>query len=136
MHNRSGARTSGRRSLVARLCVAMVGVGSLVVTRQAPAVDVTATGSEPVTAARTMSAFFVCTGGRSIRAVFNNGSRPRVALALSDGRYVVLPEAKSGSGARYANPEESFVFWSKGQTALIVERGKTTYAGCEKQGGS
>ena len=98
--------------------------------------NVIATGSDPITAARIMSAFFVCTGGRSIRAVFNNGSRPRVALILSDGRYVVLPEAKSGSGARYANREESFVFWNKGQTAFIVERGKTTYAGCEKQGGS
>ena len=70
------------------------------------------------------------------RAVFNNGSRPRVALTLSDGRYVVLPEAKSGSGARYANPKESCVFWDKGRTAFVVERGKTTYAGCEKQGGS
>jgi len=134
MHNRSGAR--GWPSFVARLCVAMVGVGSQVVTRQALAADVIATNSEPVTAARIMSAFFVCTGARSIRAVFNNGPRPRVALSLSDGRYVVLPEAKSGSGARYADREESFVFWNKGQTAFIVERGTTTYAGCEKQGGS
>jgi membrane-bound inhibitor of C-type lysozyme len=93
---------------------------------------VIATGSEPVTAARTLSAFFVCTGGRSIRAVFNNGSRPRVALTLSDGRYVVLPEAKSGSGARYANQEESFLFWDKVQRAFIVEGGKTTYVRCEK----
>jgi membrane-bound inhibitor of C-type lysozyme len=97
---------------------------------------VIATPSEPVTAAKTLSAFFVCMGGRSIRAVFNNGSPPRVELTLSDGRYVVLPEAKSGSGARYANQEESFVFWNKGQTAFIVERRKTTYAGCKKQGGS
>jgi membrane-bound inhibitor of C-type lysozyme len=98
--------------------------------------NVVAMPSEPATAARTLSAFFVCTGGHSIRAVFNNGSRPRVELTLSDGRYVVLPQAKSGSGARYANQEESFVFWNKGQTAFIVERGKTTYAGCEKQDGS
>lgn len=50
--------------------------------QQALAAYVIATRSEPVTAARTMNAFFVCTGGRPIRAVFNTGSRPRVASSL------------------------------------------------------
>ena len=79
-----------------------MGIVSLVVTQQALAAYVIATGSEPVTAAITMSVFFVCTGGRSVRVVFNNGSYLHVKLTLPDVRYVVLPEAKSGSGARYA----------------------------------
>jgi membrane-bound inhibitor of C-type lysozyme len=53
-----------------------------------------------------------------------------VRLALSDGRKVTLPQAMSGSGARYANADESIVFWNKGNTAFIEEKGKTTYEGC------
>jgi membrane-bound inhibitor of C-type lysozyme len=37
----------------------------------------------------------------------------------------------SGSGARYANSDETFVFWNKGDTAFITEgNGKETYSGC------
>lgn len=50
--------------------------------QQALAAYVIATRSEPVTAARPMSASFACTRGRPIRAVFNNGSRPRAASSL------------------------------------------------------
>jgi membrane-bound inhibitor of C-type lysozyme len=32
-----------------------------------------------------------------------------------------LPQVISGSGARYANADESFVFWNKGDTAFITE---------------
>jgi membrane-bound inhibitor of C-type lysozyme len=36
----------------------------------------------------------------------------------------------SGSGARYANADESFVFWNKGDTAFITEGGgKEIYSG-------
>ena len=38
----------------------------------------------------------------------------------------------SGSGARYANKDETFVFWNKGDTAFVTEGndGKDTYSGC------
>ncbi len=58
-----------------------------------------------------------------------------VALSLSDGRAISLPQTISGSGIRYANTNETFVFWSKGNGAFI-EEGATaasttqTYAGC------
>ena len=51
-------------------------------------------------------------------------------LVLSDGRVLRLPQALSASGARYANAAESIVFWNKGNTAFIEEKGKTTYDGC------
>ena len=38
--------------------------------------------------------------------------------------------ALSASGARYANPDESLVFWNKGNTAFLEARGQTTIAGC------
>jgi membrane-bound inhibitor of C-type lysozyme len=47
-----------------------------------------------------------------------NGS---AALVLSDGRSMTLPQTISGSGIRYANADESVVFWSKGNTAFITE---------------
>ena len=38
----------------------------------------------------------------------------------------------SASGARYANKDETFVFWNKGDTAFVTEGkdGKETYSGC------
>jgi membrane-bound inhibitor of C-type lysozyme len=56
--------------------------------------------------------------------------KDRVNLILSDGRQLTVPHAISADGARYANANESFVFWNKGNTAFIQEQGTTTYAGC------
>lgn len=52
-------------------------------------------------------------------------------LMLSDGRVLTVPQATSASGARYAVPDESLVFWNKGDTAFVIENGATTYADCE-----
>ena len=84
----------------------------------------------PATAGTVIRAVFRCEGGRSIDALFSNGTRSSVSLALSDGRTLSLPQAQSASGARYAGADESFVFWNKGNTAFIDEGGRTTYAGC------
>ena len=77
----------------------------------------------------TAEATFACKGGKTIEATFYADS---VALKLSDGRSLKLKQAMSGSGARYANEDESFVFWNKGDTAFITEGadGKETYSGC------
>lgn len=64
------------------------------------------------------AATFKCQGGKTIDATFYADS---VDLKLSDGRAMKLPQAMSGSGARYANKDESFVFWNKGDTAFITE---------------
>ena len=77
-----------------------------------------------------VKARFACSGGKSIDAVFVNGASSRVDLVLSDGRRLSLPQAASGSGARYANADGSVVFWNKGNTAFLEERGKATYDGC------
>ena len=77
-----------------------------------------------------IKARFACSGDKSIDATFVNGTIDTVDLKLSDGRSMSLAETRSGSGARYANADESFVFWNKGNTAFIEESGKTTYDGC------
>jgi len=71
-----------------------------------------------------------CDGGRKVRAVFATGPQPGVELTLSDGRKLALPQVISASGARYANGDESVVFWNKGRTAFVEEAGQQTYSGC------
>ena len=87
-------------------------------------------GTSTSTAPSTIHALFTCDAGETIAAVFHNGPQSSVELTLSDGRKLTLPQVLSGSGARYANGDESFVFWNKGNTAFIVENGKTTYSDC------
>jgi membrane-bound inhibitor of C-type lysozyme len=78
---------------------------------------------------------FACSAGKTIRAQFYQDS---VALELSDGRHLTVPHAISADGARYANADETFVFWTRGQGAFIEEGPQatsgsaqaTTYADC------
>ena len=74
-----------------------------------------------------------CAGGKHIDAAFFNARPSHVELALSDGRRLVLPQAPSGSGARYASAGERTVFWNKGDTAFVDEQGRQTYADCRAQ---
>lgn len=76
-----------------------------------------------------ITAVFTCEGGRSMDVTFDN-EKDTVRLILSDGRDLTVPRAISASGARYANMDESFVFWNKGDSAFIEELGTMTYSGC------
>lgn len=75
------------------------------------------------------TATFVCAEDKSIVAKFYPDE---VALTLNDGRDLALPQVISGSGARYANADESIVFWNKGNTAFLTEGtdDKVTYKDC------
>jgi membrane-bound inhibitor of C-type lysozyme len=86
---------------------------------------------------------YACQHGKTIVAEYFEGKASvapdgipvpggRVSLALSDGRRLILPQTLSGSGIRYADAGESFVFWSKGDTAFIEEgpNQTQTYRGC------
>jgi membrane-bound inhibitor of C-type lysozyme len=75
---------------------------------------------------------FVCDNSKSITATFYTGTDKFVDLSLSDGRILTVPHAISASGARYANSNETFVFWNKGDTAFITEGkdGETTFTNC------
>jgi membrane-bound inhibitor of C-type lysozyme len=89
----------------------------------------------PVPAAGTVKAdtnvaVFVCDDSKSIKATFYPSNDTHVDLHLSDGRILAVPHAISASGARYANADESFVFWNKGDTAFVTENGTTTYQNC------
>lgn len=72
---------------------------------------------------------YACAGGKTIEATYY---ADKVAIVLSDGRSLTLPQTLSGSGIRYANADESVVFWSKGNDAFVTEGDpdKPTYADC------
>lgn len=85
-----------------------------------------ATSEAPIATAR-----FACDHGRRIQASFyQSPATGHVRLSLSGGRSLTLPHVISADGARYANSDESFVFWNKGTGATITENGRPTYTGC------
>lgn len=73
------------------------------------------------------TATYLCDQGKMVKAAYYTDS---VELTLNDGTAMTLPHAMSASGARYANSDETFVFWNKGNTAFIEENGTQTYIGC------
>lgn len=81
----------------------------------------------PTAQEATADVTYACKKGTSIQAVYHEG---KVDLFLPDQRHIVLPQVIAASGARYANPDESFVFWNKGETAFITEGKTTTYEDC------
>jgi membrane-bound inhibitor of C-type lysozyme len=60
----------------------------------------------------------------------NGGS---VDVAIDGGAMMSLNQTISGSGIRYANQDESFIFWSKGEEALIMRNNSMdpNYTNCK-----
>lgn len=81
--------------------------------------------------ANVISATFVCADNITIKADFYNEEPAKVKLETSDGRKLEIPRSISASGARYANEDESLVFWNKGDTAFMQENGQITIDGCK-----
>ncbi len=86
---------------------------------------------------------YLCDGNKTIEAAFYKGEQKpvkageipilsgRVRIVLSDGRSFDLPQTISADGGRYANNDESFVFWSKGNGAIVLENNiEKDYKGC------
>jgi membrane-bound inhibitor of C-type lysozyme len=65
------------------------------------------------------SVTFSCAGNKTIQVLFFDD---KVEITLSGGRHMLLLQAISASGARYAKTDESFVFWTKGNTAFILKK--------------
>lgn len=58
-----------------------------------------------------------------------------VVVTQGDGTRHTLQQTASGSGIRYANQSETFVFWSKGDGAFVEEGPSQTetYSNCTSQ---
>ncbi len=90
------------------------------------------------------TAQYACNSGKSITTSFYEGtatpaSGPNMPptpggtahIVLSDGRTFDLSQTISADGARYASTDGAFVFWTKGNGALVLEHtNQQTYVGC------
>lgn len=81
-----------------------------------------------------VTAVFACANNISIATTFTNTDNPEnntIDLNINNGeRKMTLNQVVSASGARYANEDESFVFWNKGNTAFIEENGEIIIDNC------
>lgn len=91
-------------------------------TAVAPAVPPVTAPAVPVVVS---SAAFTCDSGSTIAANFSTNS---VALTLSDGRQLALPQIIAADGAQYQ--QGTILFINKGDQAFLQENGTTTYSNC------
>ncbi len=129
-----------RTVIILLFLVSVAGITSAFALRRpasVPAPSVSANATTP------LKSHFTCEGGMSIWASFYEGSTTppatsdmpptpggKVVITLDDGRVLSLPQTLSGSGARYANANESVVAWNKGDELMFEENGTSTYLGC------
>lgn len=122
------------RSSIALIIIILVAVAAYFAFFRAPA---------PAARTLTNSVSYACSGGKTIDAKYYEGKdTPGTAdtppipggsaeITLSDGRTMTLAQTISADGVRYANADESFVFWSKGNGALVLENNEEkSYIGC------
>ncbi len=74
------------------------------------------------TAQRTFT--YRCEDGTALTATFVNLIRAQAVRLSINGKTLVLPQRRSGSGARFAG--QGTIFWIKGRGAMLMRAGKTT----------
>lgn len=120
--------SSDRRILLLVAALILIIVGLLIIKSYKMQRHFSQTGVVPTPAPSIIAdVTYKCDDNKSIQAIYQPN---RVMLQLSDGRSIVVEQAISADGARYANSDESFVFWNKGDTAFIQEGQSTTFADC------
>ncbi len=81
-----------------------------------------------------VTASFYNTEATTTEATPGNPPAPsgKVSLVVNNGTPFWLPQTLSADGGRYANAEESIVFWDKGNGALFMQQGQKDLANCIK----
>jgi membrane-bound inhibitor of C-type lysozyme len=74
-------------------------------------------GITKILGSKTNDVVFVCEDNKSIHAVFYDRG---VKVGLPKESETFLLQTISASGARFANTDESLVFWNKGKGAFIM----------------
>ena len=64
---------------------------------------------------------FACNDGSAIEATFDNAPDPATVLLVRGDQLFTLPQAMSGSGARYVG--DGIEFWNKGDDAMVEWQG-------------
>ena len=65
---------------------------------------------------------FLCDDSSQILATFDNAPDPATVLLVRRGQTFTLPQAISGSGARYVG--DDIEFWNKGDDAMVEWQGQ------------
>lgn len=86
---------------------------------------------------------YICSGNKTINAKFYKGEdiiveegqppvpSASVSLVFDNGDTQTLDQDVSASGVRYINENQDFVFWTKGNSAMVLENNEPTdYVGC------
>jgi len=69
-----------------------------------------------------------------VRMTFSGEDLSQAKVELkSTGEEKNIQRVVSASGTRYANTDETFVFWSNGTTAFITENDTTIYENCNEK---
>lgn len=141
-----------KKNILIILAVIIVAVGGWYLsTHPAPQTPTQNGGNESANGEQPIAtAHYQCDGRKTIDAAFyEGGAAPEVKpgeppvptgsakVALSDGRTMSLHQTISADGGRYSDGDpmtqgsESFVFWSKGNGALVLENNEQkSYIGC------
>ena len=127
-----------RTAVIVFLAIAVIVVCALVrmrarVVSPAPAVE-----GKPVNVVS-----YVCGHGETVSAAYYAGEalppaapdQPpvpggRIVLTFADGSVLPLQQVISADGGRYANADESVVFWDKGNGAMFTKAGAQTPESC------
>jgi membrane-bound inhibitor of C-type lysozyme len=82
---------------------------------------------------------YLCERGARVEASYINAGESSFAVVGVEGRQVGFEIAESASGARYvsADPEQPYVWWTKGETAMLLHGTDDAEAmllqGCQQQ---
>ena len=72
---------------------------------------------------------FVCPSGAEIKVSYEEEGD--LAIVQLEGKEYRLSRAISASGARYANEDESVVFWEHQGEAMVLFNDEPAYEGCK-----
>ena len=100
-----------------RLCVAALGLSMA----WAPTKAVYAMSSGGAGGATIGPVTFACDDGSEVAVTFDNAPDPATVLLERGGQQAILPQAMSGSGARYVG--DDITFWNKGRDAAVEWQG-------------
>lgn len=124
------------KSIVAVIVVVIIGaVGVFIYLPKEPAPKPVVEVPQPEAPKPINTVSYQCEAGKTVSAAYfapqEGNDKGSVTLTLEGGKTMELAQVVSADGARYANGDESFVFWSKGNTVLVLENNiEATYKGC------
>ncbi len=76
--------------------------------------------ASPAAAAEVQTQAYRCDRGAQVQATYLNPGERSFAVVSFEGRQLGFEIAQSASGARYVSADGNFVWWTKGETAMLL----------------